>query len=164
MVATGVAPLAKLWAADSAGPAANCASRDGEIAYSRTLPVKVSADVFIAGGGPAGVAAAVAARSAGASVFLVEGFTCFGGMGTAARVPVFMDWNDGVRDIACGFGTRFRDRLERAGAMYRGAFKFEAVKREYDAVMVESGADFLFQTRVIDVVREGDAVRDSRRA
>ena len=71
MVATGVAPLAKLWAADTAGPAANCASRDGEIAYSRTLPVKVSADVFIAGGGPAGVAAAVAARSAGASVFLV---------------------------------------------------------------------------------------------
>lgn len=159
MVATGVAPLAKLWAADSAGPAAKYASRDDEIAYSKTLPVKVSADVFIAGGGPAGVAAAVAARSAGASVFLAEGFTCFGGMGTAARVPVFMNWTDGKRDIACGFGTRFRDRLERAGAMYYGAFNFEAVKREYDAVMVESGADFLFQTRVIDVVREGDAIK-----
>ena len=158
MLATGIAPLAKLGAADSSGCATSM-SRNGEISYSRKLPVKVTADVFIAGGGPAGVAAAVAARSAGASVFLAEGFTCFGGMGTAARVPVFMDWNDGVRDIACGFGTRFRDRLERAGAMHYGAFRFEAVKREYDAVMVESGADFLFQTRVIDVVRDGDAIK-----
>ena len=35
----------------------------GGIAYSRTLPVKVKTDVFIAGGGSAGVAAAVSARS-----------------------------------------------------------------------------------------------------
>jgi len=135
------------------------AGQTGGIAYSRTLPVKVRTDVFIAGGGSAGVAAAVAARAAGARVFLAEGFTCFGGMGTAARVPVFMQWGDGTRDLACGFGTRFRERLQKAGAMLRGAFDFEVVKREYDAVMVESGADFVFQTRVIDVVREGAAIK-----
>ena len=133
----------------------------GSIPYSRPVPVKVDADVFVAGGGPAGVAAAVAARSAGARVFLAEGFSCFGGMGTVARVPVFMQWGDGVRDLACGFGTRFRDRLHKAGAMPRpsGAFDFEVVKREYDAVMRESGADFLFQTRVIDVIADDDAIR-----
>ena len=133
----------------------------GGVAYSRTLPLKAETDVLIAGGGPAGVAAAVAARSAGARVLVVEGFTCFGGLGTAARVPVFMQWGDGVRDLACGFGTRFRDRLRKAGAMPEPsrAFDFEAVKREYDAVMQESGADFLFQTRVIDVVKDDDAIR-----
>jgi len=137
------------------------ASTAGGVAYSRTLPVKAETDVLVAGGGSAGVAAAVAARSAGARVLLVEGFTCFGGLGTAARVPVFMQWGDGVRDLSCGFGTRFRDRLLAAGGMPGSAraFDFEAVKREYDAVMQESGADFLFQTRVIDVVKEGGAIR-----
>ena len=135
-------------------------ARANELAYARTLPVKVETDVFVAGGGPAGVAAAVAARELGARVFIAEGFTCFGGMGTAARVPEFMPWGDGVRDLACGFGTRFRARLKAAGGMpgQGGAFDFEVVKRVYDEVVAESGADFLFQTRVIDVVRAGDAI------
>jgi NADPH-dependent 2,4-dienoyl-CoA reductase/sulfur reductase-like enzyme len=104
------------------------------IDYSREMPVKVRTDVMIAGGGAAGVAAAVAARKAGAKVFLAEAFTCFGGLGTGARVPLFMQWGDGVRDLACGFGTRFRDRLKAAGGMCGsgGAFDFEVVKREYD--------------------------------
>ena len=151
-LALAAAPTALTGNAPSAGAK--------ELAYARTLPVKVETDVFVAGGGPAGMAAAVAARAAGARVFLAEGFTCFGGMGTAARVPVFMPWGDGVRDLACGFGTRFRERLRKAGGMsgQGGAFDFEVVKRVYDEVVAESGADFLFQTRVIDVVRTGDAI------
>ena len=140
-------------------PSAGTANAPGKrlaetVAYTRSLPVKVETDVFVAGGGAAGVAAAVAARSAGARVFLAEGFTCFGGMGTAARVPVFMRWGDGERDLACGFGTRFRERLKRDGAMSDSnrALDFEIVKRAYDAEMLACGADFLFQTRVIDVV------------
>lgn len=154
-VIAGTAPAAGLNAAGR-----STSGGDG-IDYARRLPVKVRTDVMIAGGGAAGVAAAVAARHAGAEVFLAEGFTCFGGLGTAARVPLFMQWGDGERDLACGFGTRFRDRLKSAGGLCGsgGAFDFEVVKREYDAVMQECGADFLFQTRVIDVVREGDTIR-----
>ena len=131
-----------------------------KVEYLRSLPVKIETDVMVCGGGSAGVAAAVAARAAGARVFLAEGFTCFGGMGTAARVPVFMQFGDGVRDLAQGFGTRFRERLKKTGAMtgIHGAFDFEAVKREYDAVVAESGADFLFCTRIIDVIKDGDRV------
>lgn len=131
------------------------------LAYARRLPVRIETDVMVCGGGAAGVAAAVAARAAGARVFLAEGFSCFGGMGTAARVPLFMQWGDGVRDLACGFGTRFRDRLRAAGGMpgQGQAFDFEVVKREYDRVMVESGADFLFHVRVIDVIVEDGAIR-----
>ncbi len=137
------------------------AVRNGQVTYSRTFPVKIETDVMVCGGGPAGVAAAVAARAAGARVFLAEAFTCFGGMGTAARVPVYMQFGDGIRPLAAGFGTRFRERLLKAGAISSnyGSFDFEAVKREYDAVMVESGADFLFHTKVIDVIREGDAIQ-----
>ena len=53
--------------------------------YLSAIPVRHEVDVFVAGGGPAGTAAAVSARKLGASVFLAEAHTCFGGMGTAAR-------------------------------------------------------------------------------
>lgn len=144
----GALPLAG-FASDS-----GCAAAGSCVPYSRSLTIKEETDVLVCGGGAAGVAAAVAARAAGAKVLMLEGFTCFGGMGTAARVPLFMQFGDGVRDLACGFGTRFRDRLRKSGGM-RGqaaAFDFEVVKREYDKVVMESGADFLFSTRVIDVV------------
>ena len=52
-----------LAAAPVAGATKGPDVRPGEIAYARTLPVKVETDVFVAGGGPAGVAAAVAARA-----------------------------------------------------------------------------------------------------
>lgn len=154
------AAVAAMGAGFPAATRAAGTAADGKLAYSREIKVKVETDVMVCGGGSAGVAAAVAARAGGARVFLAEGFSCFGGMGTAARVPVFMPWGDGVRDLACGFGTRFRERLKKSGAMVgrSGAFDFEGVKREYDAVMTESGADFLFETRVIDVVREGDRI------
>ena len=155
---------AAIAAAGAGLPAGTCAAglaADGKLAYAREIAVKVETDVMVCGGGSAGVAAAVAARAAGARVFLAEGFSCFGGMGTAARVPVFMQFGDGIRPLAAGFGTRFRERLQKAGGMpgNQGAFDFEVVKREYDAVMVESGADFLFHTKVIDVVRENDEIK-----
>jgi len=130
----------------------------GSVCYSRRFPVKVETDVMVCGGGAAGVAAAVAARRAGARVFVAEGFSCFGGMGTAARVPLFMQWGDGERDLACGFGTDFRERLRKVGGFHHGAFDFEAVKRTYDQVMTESGADFLFHTKVVDVLVEDGTI------
>ena len=130
----------------------------GCVTYSRSIPVKHETDVFIAGGGPAGVAAAVAARSAGARVFLAEGHTCLGGMSTAGRVMVFMPWGDGKRDLATGFGTRVRERLRKESRL-KGANDLEAFKRVYDAEMKEAGADFRFYTQVIDVIAEGGAIQ-----
>lgn len=42
------------------------------ITFIREIPIKKQADVFIAGGGPAGIAAAVTAARMGAQVFLAE--------------------------------------------------------------------------------------------
>lgn len=148
-------------AAAAAPGAARSAARSGSansIAYSRSIPVKHETDVFIAGGGPAGVAAAVAARRAGARVFLAEGHTCLGGMSTAGRVMVFMQWGDGNRELATGFGTRVRDRLRRESRL-KGANDLEAFKRVYDAEMREAGADFRFYTQVIDVIAEDGVIQ-----
>ena len=72
--------------------------------YQKKIEVRQSVDVFVAGGGPAGVAAALVAARAGKSVFLAEGEACFGGMGTSGLVPVFMMFGDGVNFLAGGIG------------------------------------------------------------
>ena len=150
----GAASLAA--ASASAGTTAETPSC---VSYQKRLAVKHETDVFIAGGGPAGVAAAVAARKLGARVFLAESHTCFGGMSTAGRVMVFMQYGDGVRDLAAGFGTRVRDRLRKETRIKGLAHDLETFKRVYDKEMVEAGADFSFYTRVADVVSEGGQIQ-----
>jgi len=64
------------------------------IVLTRSVPVRHEVDVFVAGGGPAGVAAAVAAARQGARVYLAEGQVCSGGMGTAGALPMFCNFTD----------------------------------------------------------------------
>lgn len=134
-------------------------SGKGTVPYSRSLPVKVETDVFVAGGGPAGVAAAVAAARHGAKVFLAESHTCLGGMSTAGKVMVFMQWGDGVHPLADGFGSRVRERLAKESHIKGSAHDMEAFKRVYDSEMQEAGADFRFYTRLVDVVAEGGEIQ-----
>lgn len=53
-------------------------------------PVYATADVVVVGGGPAGVAAAIAAARSGASVILIERSGQLGGMATLGNVSIFM--------------------------------------------------------------------------
>ena len=53
---------------------------------TRSIPVVGEYDVVVAGGGPAGVTAAVAAARAGASTLLIERYGFLGGMATAGLV------------------------------------------------------------------------------
>jgi hypothetical protein len=131
----------------------------GEVVLQRKLPIKYDVDVFVAGGGPAGAAAAVAARSQGARVFLAEAHTCLGGMGTAGRVPVFMPLSDGVNFLPGGFGRRVIDRLAKEKALPGPATDVEALKRVYDELVSESGAAFSFYTTLSAVEAEGGRVR-----
>ena len=56
---------------------------------SRKIPVAEEVNVAIAGGGPAGIGAAVGATRAGAKVALVERSGCLGGVGSAALMSFF---------------------------------------------------------------------------
>ncbi len=61
-----------------------------------------SDELVIAGGGPAGVAAAVAAARLGASVTLIERYGMLGGMATAGFVFPFMTHYAGDHPIIRG--------------------------------------------------------------
>ena len=77
-------------------PAENSESKPNEtVNFSANIPVKYNVDVFVAGGGPAGIAAMVAAAESGADVYAAENLSCFGGMGTSALVPLFMQMTTG---------------------------------------------------------------------
>jgi len=135
------------------------------LSFTRSIPMRHEVDVFVAGGGPAGVAAALAAARGGARVFLAEGHSCFGGMGTAALVPVLLHFGDGVNFLAAGIGEEIYRRLKAyTPALYLDdphaavGIDPEALKRVYDDLMVESAADFAFHTQLIAVEAEGGHV------
>jgi flavin-dependent dehydrogenase len=106
------------------------------VVFHREIPVRQEVDIFVAGGGPAGLAAAVTAARQGKKVFLAEGHACFGGMGTAALVPAFMQFTDGINFLAGGFGREVYDRILAAGHPNPYAIKVELLKRIYDQMMV----------------------------
>lgn len=131
------------------------------ILYTKELPIKVETDVFIAGGGPAGICAAIAARRNGARVFLAEAFSAFGGAAATMLVPAFMEFGNGKEFLAAGLGREIFDTLgssamDSARKYCPMSIPIETLKLCYDRMMRQSGADFLFHTQVVDVaVREG---------
>ena len=72
------------------------------ISFCRSLPLAGEFDVIVAGGGPSGCAAAVAASRLGARVLLIEGTFMLGGMGTAGMVPAWCPFSDKEKIIYKG--------------------------------------------------------------
>ena len=132
-----------------------------EILFQRKIPVTRQVDVFIAGGGPAGLAAAVTAARMGASVFLAEKHQSFGGAAALSAVPAFMRFSDGVNFMAGGIGREIFDALYGPQTDYTEVefpIDVEKLKRIYDDMMVKSGADFLFDTTLIGVQAENGLI------
>lgn len=141
------------------------------VTLKRSIPVRHEVDVFIAGGGPSGVAASVAAARAGAKVYVAEGQSYFGGMGTAGLVPSFSKFSDGINFLAGGVGREVYERCRDGGVFgpdynpdrkYRwdsNSIRAEGLKSVYDDLVAESGAAFTFQTRLVAVEVEDSYVR-----
>ncbi|AQQ71765.1 putative FAD-binding dehydrogenase [Limihaloglobus sulfuriphilus] len=133
------------------------------IHYNKNIPLRDKVDIFIAGGGSAGISAGVTAAREGLKVYLAESHTCFGGMATAGYVPLFMQFGDGVNFLADGFGREVYDAVKQAGGiLYKDKYlsiPAEKLKRIYDTMAVDSGLDFTFQTAVVDSVVEDKSVK-----
>ena len=122
--------------------------------FFKNLTVKYETDVFVAGGGAAGIAASVAAARCGKKVFLAESTGCFGGLGTSGMVPAFAPFDDGINVLASGIGYEIRKNVSKHVSLdsYWTTINAEELKREYDRIITEAGVDFSFFTTVYDVV------------
>lgn len=80
-----------------------------------TETVHSRSDVVVAGGGPSGLIAAIAAARAGARTTLVEQYGFLGGMATAASVGPFSPFHYDDQQITMGIPQELVERLMAAG-------------------------------------------------
>src|SRR5688572_28659733 len=83
----------------------------------REIPLDEDYDVLVAGGGPAGTAAAVCAARLGAKVLLAEATGTLGGMGTSGLVSHFGPISDGKRMLVGGFMKELVESLYQQGSL-----------------------------------------------
>ena len=136
---------------------------------SRDTPVYGEYDVVVLGGGPAGMAAAVAAARAGRSTLLVERYGFLGGMGTAAGVTNFCGLHANVhgeiRQVVHGVASDLLSRIDRLGGLnaphalfgktVAQAYDTAAYKIAADDLLISSGVQLLFHAWAAGVVMDG---------
>lgn len=121
------------------------------------LPIAAEADVVVAGGGPAGLAAAVAASRCGARTVLIERYGFLGGTATTALMTA---WNANL-DTTTGFARELLERLVRSHGAVVGpatAFDPEALKLIALELIAEAGARLVLHTIAAAPVLEGETV------
>jgi hypothetical protein len=136
---------------------------------NRNIPADAPYDLVVAGGGPAGTAAAVCAARIGLKVLLAEATGCLGGMGTSGLVASFGPVSDGERMLVGGF---MKELLETMWAQHAFGpqvtqdflhrqlnrwvpFQPEHLKRILDDFAVRAGVELRFFTRVVDTDVDG---------
>ena len=72
----------------------------------KNLIIHENYDVIVAGGGPSGITAAVAAAREGAKTLLIEQSGQLGGMAISGLVPAWTPYSDGIRIIYGGISER----------------------------------------------------------
>lgn len=82
----------------------------------RMIPVLAETDVLVVGGGPGGLAAALAAARTGVETILVERYGCFGGNITQAMVQTIAWYRHEHTVDAGGIGVEFERRAKEIGA------------------------------------------------
>jgi 2-polyprenyl-6-methoxyphenol hydroxylase-like FAD-dependent oxidoreductase len=148
---------------------------------ARELPIARDVDVIVVGGGPAGLAAAIASARNGASTVLVERFGYLGGTATASlmacingfRNQVEPDFTQTVRGIAQEIVLELKARgglghspypqksyptepgqMEYSYAIDTERFKYVTLK-----LCVDAGVDLLFHTWFCDSIVEDGVLK-----
>lgn len=129
-------------------------------------------DVIVAGGGPSGFVAAIAAGRAGARTLLIEKYGFVGGMATSAWLGPISPMHFGDERVIAGVPAEFVERMRLAGGStghlrctnphgsgaYLGFYDREHYKWTAIQMLQEAGVTILFHSFIADVQMDGNRV------
>lgn len=128
------------------------------VTLQKSVPVLDTYDVLVAGGGPAGISAAVAAARLGARVALVERYGCLGGNLTVGNVgPVMGSVARGtLRDELTGMlGVGFNDIQGRLGRVH----DMNQAIATLTALVNKENIDTYLQAPVVDTIVQDHCIQ-----
>lgn len=133
---------------------------------AKKIAVVDSADVVVAGGGPAGVAAAYAAARQGADVLLLERQYFLGGLFTGCGVtPIINMFNPtmtGREQAVFGFADELCRRLEKVGMLSQDnvipKVDPEAAKYMMEEMLAEADVRILYGVQAAEIVMSADRI------
>ena len=139
---------------------------------ARRVPLYGEYEVAVLGGGPAGIAASVAAARAGRRTLLIERYGFLGGMGTAAGVTNFCGLHANVygemHRVVQGIASDLLDRIDRLGGLNAPHLILgKILAQAYDTAAYKIAADDLLLSHNVDILFHalgaGVAMHDDRR-
>jgi hypothetical protein len=124
---------------------------------ARKIPLYGEYEVVVLGGGPAGIAAAVAAARAGRRTLLIERYGFLGGMGTAAGVTNFCGLHANVygemHRVVQGVASDLLARIDRLGGLNAPHLVLgKILAQAYDTAAYKIAADDLFASHKVDIL------------
>jgi len=172
----GLMGVAAMGAASSARAGDPAGAPSGKAAFvqggkvvqpRRELPVLHTTDVLVVGGGPAGVAAALAASRVGAKTALVERYGHLGGLWTGGLVLIVVGMNvAGGKRVTKGIGEEILTRLDK---LDRGVINHrpgasptvdaEALKYLMTEMIREAGVTAFLHCWGVDAIMDGTTCR-----
>jgi hypothetical protein len=139
---------------------------------ARSVPVYGEYEVAVLGGGPAGIAAAVAAARAGRRTLLIERYGFLGGMGTAAGVTNFCGLHANVygemHRVVRGVASELLARIDRIGGLNAPHLVLGKIfAQAYDTAAYKIAADDLMAAHKVGILFHalgaGVVLHDERR-
>ena len=120
----------------------------------REVSVAGSSHVLVCGGGPAGIAAALAAARVGADVRLIELAGCLGGVWTAGLLTKILD-SGNKTGLMAELLKLFAERGSSVAKDTQGTvYDPEVAKLVLEELLVDAGVKILYHTRVVGAVTD----------
>jgi hypothetical protein len=124
---------------------------------ARNVPLYGDYEVVVLGGGPAGIAASVAAARAGRRTLLIERYGFLGGMGTAAGVTNFCglhaNVHGGMHRVVQGVASELLARIDRLGGLNAPHLILgKILAQAYDTAAYKIAADDLLAAHKVDIL------------